>query len=278
MSNYYEITIASDASLQELLIATLAEIGYEGFEESALLLKAYIREEMFEEDGLDKLLSSYNVKYSKSIIEKQNWNLLWESNFEPVQVDDFVGIRAGFHPPFNKVRHEIVITPKMSFGTGHHATTYLVMKLMAEVHFTGRTVLDFGTGTGILAILAEKLGAARVLAVDNDDWCIENARENILVNQCEHIDIQKNESLVIHTPYDCILANINRNIILENLPELVKGLGLNGQLLLSGLLETDEKEMTDACLAAGLTHHKTLIRNGWVAIWFVRNGAKGFIK
>lgn len=278
MNHYCEITIAADASLQELLIAVLAEIGYEGFEESEGSLKAYISEEAFEENALNNVLRYYNAGYSKSMIKKQNWNLLWESNFEPVQVDDFVGIRAGFHPPFNKVRHEIVITPKMSFGTGHHATTYLVMKLMEEVDFTGKTVFDFGTGTGILAILAEKLGAAQVLAVDNDDWCIENARENIVVNGCKHIDIQKSESLVINKQYDSILANINRNSILENLPELVKGLSLNGQLLLSGLLETDEKEITDACLAAGLTHHKTLIRNGWIAGWFVRNSGKGFIK
>ncbi|MCA6452827.1 MAG: 50S ribosomal protein L11 methyltransferase, partial [Chitinophagaceae bacterium] len=182
MNNYYEICIPAETALQELLVAELSEMGYDGFEESAEQLKAYVPEENYVEIELNNLLNKYNLSYSKSIISKQNWNQLWESNFEPVRVDDFVGIRASFHPPFAGVAHEIVITPKMSFGTGHHATTWQVMKLMQELDFTGKRVFDFGTGTGILAILAEQLGAAAVLAVDNDDWCIENTSENILVN------------------------------------------------------------------------------------------------
>lgn len=270
MSNYCEISIPAEPALQELLVAELAELGFDGFEESADCLKAYIPEAGLQENELNILLNKYSLKYSKSIINKQNWNQLWESNFEPVQVEDFVGIRADFHLPFTGVTHEIVITPKMSFGTGHHATTWQVMKLMQELDFSGKTVFDFGTGTGILAILAEKLGAKEVLAVDNDDWCIENTSENILVNHCKYIDIQKVDTLKLNRQFDIILANINRNIILDNIAELVKATVVGGEMLLSGLLVSDEADIREACGALGLAHRKTVERNGWIALWFSR--------
>jgi len=268
--NYFELVIPADEAMQELLIAELAGIGYEGFEESVLTLKAYIPEADFSDIQLNKLSNQYSFTYSKSIINKQNWNKVWESNFEPVQVADFVGIRAGFHPPFKGVAHEIIITPKMSFGTGHHATTYTVMQMMQELDCKGRSVFDFGTGTGILAILAEKLGAAKVLAIDNDDWCIENALENISINQCKLIDIQKVDSLKLKDTFEIILANINKNIILENLPSLSQALTQDGQLLLSGLLKEDETDILVACHSLGLQHQKTLTRNEWIAALFCR--------
>lgn len=270
MNNYYEICIPAETALQELLVAELAEMGYDGFEESAEQLKAYVPEEHFDEIELKNLLNKYNLNYSKSIINKQNWNQLWESNFEPVRVDDFVGIRAAFHPPYAGVAHEIVITPKMSFGTGHHATTWQVMKLMQELDFSGKRVFDFGTGTGILAILAEQLGAATVLAVDNDDWCIENTSENILVNNSKVIDIQKVESFKLSQQFDIVLANINRNILLEYSKELVAALLPGGQLLLSGLLVEDEGIIRETYSGAGLVYRKTTERNGWIALWFSR--------
>lgn len=268
MNNYCEISIPAETAVQELLVAELSEMGYEGFEESAEQLKAYIPEARFEENDLNNLLNKYSLKHYKSIINKQNWNQLWESNFEPVQVEGFVGIRASFHPPFTGVAHEIVITPKMSFGTGHHATTWQVMKLMQELDFAGKKVFDFGTGTGILAILAEQLGAATVLAVDNDDWCIENTSENILVNGCKIIDIQKVESLSLDQQFDIVLANINRNIILEYSKELAAALLPGGQLLLSGLLVEDEGIIRETFSGLRLVHRKTTERNGWIALWF----------
>ncbi len=272
MSNYCEIIIpVQDQTLGEVIIAGLAEIGYEGFEETDTTLKAYIAEAAFSTNELNILLDTFNVTYSKSIIQKQNWNQLWESNFEPVQVEDFVGISAFFHEPFNNVAHEIVITPKMSFGTGHHATTYMMMQLMRELDFRRKSVFDFGTGTGILAILAERLGAYKILAVDNDDWCIENASENILINKCNNIDIQKISIIKLDQQFGIILANINRNIILDNIGELHAGLPPHGQLLLSGLLKEDEAEIKDTCIDFGLEHKKTLERSGWIAIWFVKN-------
>lgn len=268
MGDYCELTIEATEAIREILIAELAGIGYDGFEESDGILKAYLPASDFNQSELDILLNKYDVKYSKSIIKKQNWNEVWESNFEPVRVDDFVGIRAGFHPSFDNVAHEIIITPKMSFGTGHHATTYMVMKLMEEIDFHGTTVFDFGTGTGILAILAEKLGAKAVVAVDNDDWCIENASENISINHCNRIDIEKVDKMSSDRKYDIILANINRHIILDNLGALKGSIEENGQLILSGLLKSDEHEILEACSALELHHKKTLERNGWIALWF----------
>jgi ribosomal protein L11 methyltransferase len=268
--NYFELVISAAEALQELLIAELAGIGYEGFEESGLTLKAYIPEGDFSDIKLNKLSNQYHFIYSKSIIYKQNWNKVWESNFEPVQVADFVGIRAGFHPSFKGVAHEIIITPKMSFGTGHHATTYAMMQMMQELDCKGRSVFDFGTGTGILAILAEKMGATNILAVDNDDWCIENALENISINECISIDIQKVDYLRVNDTFDIILANINKNIILDNLHFLSGALEQEGQLLLSGLLKEDETEIVATCYSLELQHQKTIERNGWIAALFCR--------
>jgi ribosomal protein L11 methyltransferase len=270
MSNYYQVAIpVTDTGIRELLIAQLAEIGYEGFEETDDQLQAFIPEHQFSDTALSDLLSEYGITYSKSIILKQNWNTLWESNFDPVQVDDFVGVRAGFHLPFDHVQHEIIITPKMSFGTGHHATTYMVMQLMRALDFHGKVVFDFGTGTGILAILAEKLGATAVLAADNDDWCIENATENISINSCNCIEIQKVNNARQNKKFDIIIANINKNIILGNIPFLADALLPDGHILLSGLLREDEQDILNACRqAAGWEHLQTITRTGWIACHF----------
>ena len=270
--NFYELRIeVTDEDIREVLIARLSEIGYEGYEEIDEVLKAYIPEGDFSEKKLHTLLNNYQLKYSQSIIKKQNWNLVWESNFEPVRVDDFVGIRAGFHPPFDKVAYEIIITPKMSFGTGHHATTHLVMQLMRELNFPGKSVFDFGTGTGILAILAEKLGARKIIAVDNDDWCIENASENIAINHCTQVGIEKADKFPGNKKFDIILANINRNILLDNMVGISKAIASGGDIILSGLLADDEKDMLTACLQNGLQHIRTVERNGWIAIRFYMN-------
>lgn len=270
--NFCELRIeVTDENIREVLIAQLAEIGYEGFEEMDDSLKAYIPEGDFSEKNLNSLFSINQLKYSQSVINKQNWNRIWESNFEPVSVDDFVGIRAGFHPPFDKVAYEIIITPKMSFGTGHHATTYLVMQLMSELNFSGKSVFDFGTGTGILAILAEKLGAGQIRAVDNDDWCIENASENIAINHCTRVEIEKADTFPGNTKFDIILANINRNILLDNMASISGAIAFGGDIILSGLLAEDEKDILIACLQNGLQHVKTVQRNGWIAIRLYMN-------
>lgn len=265
--NYIEITIATaDSNLQEIITAVLAEHNFDGFETSDENLKAFISEDNFREDELREILQPFAVKFCTNIIKKQNWNALWESNFNTVLVDDFVGVRAHFHEPIQNVKHEIIITPKMSFGTGHHATTYTVMQLMKEISFTNKTVFDFGTGTGILAILAEKLGAAKVLAIDNDDWCIENSMENITNNNCYKITIEKADKAAVIKTYDIVIANINKNIILDNIQHLAKATTAKGSIILSGLLIEDEQDIVQAFENLQFKHQITKEKNGWIAL------------
>lgn len=254
----------ADQDQKDLLIAQLSDLGFDAFEETETGLEAYIAADNFDENAVKELLQ--DQVYTQTSIAKQNWNQLWESNFEPVQVEDFVGIRAGFHEPIQGVTHEIVITPKMSFGTGHHATTYLVMNAMRNLNFKGKTVLDFGSGTGILAILAEKLGAQAVLAIDNDDWCIENSLENLAINQTQSIRVEKADSAALSEQFDIILANINKHIILENMVHLQKALAPGGTILLSGLLVEDEPDILAASIKNGWKHLFTNTRNGWIVL------------
>lgn len=269
--NYLEIEISVPAGHErEMLIARLDGIGFDGFEETDTVIRAYIAETLFNQPDLTFIADQAGITYSKSVVKRCNWNLIWEANFSPVRVDTFVGIRAGFHPPFGDVAHELIITPKMSFGTGHHATTYLMIQLMQTLALEGSSVLDFGTGTGILAILAEKLGAASVLAIDNDSWCIENASENILVNVCDKIDIQMVELLKISDSFNYILANINKHIILENVAILHSLTTKGGRLVVSGLLQEDGHDILMACKRQGLEHECTKTRDGWIAMVFRR--------
>lgn len=249
------------------LIALLAEQGFDGFVEEEDMLTAFIPELNFNQEEFEKVLSKFSiVSYAKSDIENINWNKKWESEFEPVYIDKFAAIRAHFHKPLKDVEHEIVITPKMSFGTGHHATTYLVMKQMESIDFTGKTVFDFGTGTGILAILAEKLGALSVMAIDNDEWSITNAKENIQQNNCSRINIALADSISTGRQYNIILANINLNVISANLSNLTIIAKEGTEAVFSGFLTSDEKAMKTALQKAGFQHLATTIKKDWIAI------------
>jgi len=273
MSTTIQVSIdVADEAVKDIMIAELADLGFDGFEETETGLFSYIDSAKFGVEvtsGLANLASSHGATYTSKAIEKQNWNALWESNFEPVLVDDFVGVRANFHAPFNgQVEHDIIITPKMSFGTGHHGTTYSVMQLMRGIDFKGQSVFDFGTGTGLLAILAHKLGAGDILAVDNDDWCIENASENIIVNNAQSIEIHKVDNAKLNKKFSIIIANINKNIILDNLAFLAEATVPGGVVLLSGLLVEDEPEIESACAALGWKHQETRTRNNWIALHY----------
>ena len=300
MSKEY-IQIAFDYENQdqfEILVAQLSQLGFDGFNEeeaatsinngvgmSSILgtsagigegaghCKTFIEYQEYidqnVENELNNIFSLHNLKYSKSIIKEENWNAVWESNFEPVRVGDFVGIRANFHPSFEpKVQYEIQITPKMSFGTGHHATTFSVMQLMEHMDFSGKSVYDFGTGTGILAILAELLGAKEVLAVDNDPWCIENSEENILANSCSKISIQQVNSAIQPRDFDIIIANVNRHIIEANMEELSKVSNSNSILILSGLLIEDQEDMIKLASQNNWQFKLAQPLNGWVSLLF----------
>jgi ribosomal protein L11 methyltransferase len=296
MSKEY-IQIAFDFSNQdqfELLVAELSELGFEGFNEEELEegrndgvdlsgrlgigaghCKTFMLADQFEaelvQNELDIIFNQHHLTYSKSVIKEQNWNAIWESNFEPVRVGDFVGIRAHFHPDFEPaVEYDIKITPKMSFGTGHHPTTFSVMQLMQRLDFKGKTVYDFGTGTGILAILAEKLGASKVHAVDNDDWCIENALENIQNNASKIITIEKVASALQKEQYDIVLANVNRHIIEANMEELTLTSKPGGILVLSGLLIEDQLDMIELAGSKSWIFQEAQPLDGWVSLLFNR--------
>ena len=251
---------------KEILIAQLAEAGYEGFEETDSGLDAFINKKDFDKSLLHEISYKYQTPYTSEKIAATNWNKIWESNFEPVIVEDYVAVRADFHKPINNTKFEIVITPKMSFGTGHHATTYMMIELMQGIDFTNSSVLDFGTGTGILAILAEKSGAEKVNAIDNDDWSIANAEENFKKNACKKIVLKKAEDASSELKFDIILANINKNVILQNLNLLTDQLKQGGLLLLSGFLEKDKNDILESAKLLNLNMQKTLIRNNWIAI------------
>lgn len=268
--NYIEVTIKADTQLQEILIAELENIGFESFEQDDENLKAFIKQDLFYENNLNIISNKYSLTYSKSTIKQQNWNELWESNFQPVTVGSFVAVRASFHKSITNTKHEIVITPKMSFGTGHHATTFMMMELMEQIDFKNKEVADFGTGTGVLAILAEKLGATTIWATDNDDWCIENAIENFKNNSTQNIDIQKVSNFNSNKKLNIILANINKHIILDNFQALSNSLLPNGILLLSGLLQADETDILSKASALKLSHKLTKEKNGWLAIWLCK--------
>jgi ribosomal protein L11 methyltransferase len=298
------IQIAFDFESQdqfEILVAQLSSLGFDGFNEeeaasginngvgmSSVLgtsaglgegaghCKTFILSSEYHDNQveieLNNLFNLHSLIYSKSIIKEENWNAIWESNFEPVRVDDFVGIRAHFHPHFDPaVQYEINITPKMSFGTGHHGTTFSVMQLMGIMDFKGKSVYDFGTGTGILAILAEKLGASQVIAVDNDDWCIENALENIQDNDAKLIKIQKVETAKQDQQFDIVIANVNRHIIEANMEELSLAGKLHSELILSGLLIEDRDDMILLAQQFGWTYQTHKIMNGWISIYFSRH-------
>ena len=253
----------------EMLIAMLTYAGYSGFEESNDQLLAYIEETQFDEPVLSEIAAHFNISYDIETIEQQNWNALWESNFQPVIIEGICTIQADFHKVDVTTPYNIFITPKMSFGTGHHATTRLMITLMNEANLDGKSVLDFGTGTGVLAIFAAYKGAKDVTAIDNDEWSVENSKENVARNECNNIDVSLG-SLEDVTPrtWDVILANINRHILLHYMTDLYNSVNKAGSLLLSGLLEEDEPAIRQSAEGAGFTFKKMQKENGWIAFIF----------
>lgn len=252
---------------QDKLVALLAEFGFEGFEEDENNLNAFIRENDFDEEAFSGIIDLFeNVSFKKTVIENINWNKKWEEDFQPVLVDDFVAIRAWFHQPITNLMHEIIITPKMSFGTGHHATTYLMIKQMRELEISGKSVLDFGTGTGVLAILASKLGAETVFAIDYDEWSITNTIENIEQNNCSNIRVMQLDTIPINEKFDIILANINLNVIISNLSSIVLASFSGAKILLSGILIENEPQLIVALKKVGIKYISTMQRGDWIAI------------
>ena len=256
--------IITEGEPREILLALLENEGFYGFEETSQKLVAYTEQESFNEAAFLENFAAYN--FIKEEVANINWNEEWEKNFAPVAVDDFVYVRADFHLPVKGYKHEIIINPKMSFGTGHHATTYLVLQQMQGIDFNKKAVFDFGTGTGILSIMAEKLGAASVKAIDNDIWSIENAMENAAINHCNAIAYSLSGDISMQGSFDVILANINKNVILDNLQALKGVLRQYSCILLSGLLLADEEDIKNALIKNDLFFIETKQKDGWICI------------
>jgi ribosomal protein L11 methyltransferase len=267
--NYLKLTIVTaDISINDILVARLAGYKFNGFVEEDENLVAYINEADFTselEADLGALTTKYNLTIERSILEDQNWNAKWESDYPPVLVDEFCAVRATFHEPITTVEHEIIVTPKMSFGTGHHATTYMMMKQMQGLNFEEKTVFDYGCGTGVLAILAQKLKAKESDAIDIDSWAYENTIENIEINNCvETITVYCGEIEVAPSKeYDVVLANINRNVILSTMDKMAARLKKGGYLLTSGFLEADVALVLEAAAKHGLKLVHKMEREQW---------------
>ena len=272
MESYVCLSISvSSAEQSDELVAYLDQMGFEGFEQQPNQLKAYRPAGEWPQQPVSDYLQERSFRFTLELVEKTNWNQLWESHFEPVRVDDFVGMRADFHPPITQVAHELVITPKMSFGTGHHATTRLMIRQMRSIIKPGDRVLDFGTGTGVLAILAKKMGAGQVVGIDIEDWSIENARENAAVNHVSEIEFLVGDKVTPPGPFDRILANINRNILLEHMTSLRSCLSASGTLLLSGVLTEDLEVMDQSLNSNGLIRTNCQEEIGWICVQAVHS-------
>lgn len=266
--NYYCYEITCTPEQAEWLPAVISDIDFDSFTESETGIEAYIPERLHTTDTeqlMQQKAEQFNFKFEKKFIPYKNWNAVWESNFEPIEVDDFVYIHADFHPKKEGFEHSILIQPKMAFGTGHHETTYMMMQIMRSLDFKNKSVFDYGCGTGILAILAAMRGANDLDAVDIELPSYENTIENAEINTVT--GIQAFHGILEDVPqrtYDIILANINRNVIIPSLPELYKRLETNGNLLISGFIKEDENLMEEKATENKFIVVRTERRGNWI--------------
>jgi len=259
----------------DILIAELGEAGFESFVENETGLLAYIQENNWSEHILNdvQILNNelFNIGFNHKKIAQENWNATWEENFEPIMVTDTCIVRAPFHKK-HKVDYDIVIMPKMSFGTGHHETTHMMLQHILNHSFEGKSVLDMGSGTGVLAILAAMKGASNIDAIDIDHWCYLNAKENVVRNDCGQINVYEGDvALLKEQKYDVILANINRNILLHDIPVYAGCLNKTGKLMLSGFYETDITLISKKCEDRGLNFQNKTQKGEWISMIFKKS-------
>lgn len=267
----FSITPLQPAS--DILIAELGELEFESFVEKESGLSAYILKAAWVDQSIDELRvlsnTDFEIRWTQKEIEAQNWNAAWEENYEPIRVGEQCIVRASFHPK-EKQTFDIQITPKMSFGTGHHETTYMMLQHILEIDVDGKTVLDMGCGTGVLGILAKMKGASSALLVDTDWWCYENALENVQLNQCKDCTVlQGDATLLTGKKFDVILANINKNVLLADIEQYAACLVNGGVLYLSGFYIDDLPDLTEACDQYNLKFKKNIEKNKWVAAKYV---------
>jgi ribosomal protein L11 methyltransferase len=278
--NYIEVhfTVEPKQPGTDILIARLSDMDFDSFVETENGVQAYIPERLFDEPRLKEsdisAIPGFSISYNISTIPSQNWNHVWESNFEPVIVNNDCAIRAPFHSLDKKYPFEIIIEPKMSFGTGHHETTSLMMNLMMEEAndcIKGKDVLDMGCGTAVLSILAKKLQALKVTAIDNDSWAFENSKENIQINFTPEIEVLLGDaSLLSGKSFDTIIANINRNILLRDMQHYSSSIKNGGSLFISGFFNTDLSALTECANKLNLKFVKQSEKNNWAVVQYIK--------
>jgi ribosomal protein L11 methyltransferase len=276
--NYIEIEfkLTPFTPWNEVLVAYLSELEFESFQDEKPVLRAYISEVNFDSEACDKLIQELHSRkeivfsYQIKRIPQQNWNAVWESQFEPVEIENKLQIIAPFHERKYFQGQTIIIEPKMSFGTGHHQTTFLMCKSMFDLNLKDKVVLDMGSGTGVLAILAEKLGAKNVIAFDIEPWSVENCEENALKNNCTKITSLLGDIDQVNGKFDVILANINKNVLKNQIPFYAKLLNCNGLLLLSGFFVSDEKEIIKFAKESSFELLVAENQEGWNMLQFIK--------
>ena len=255
---------------RDIMVAQLEQRGYESFVETKSGLKSYIPEQTFDPAIVDEIRSMEGIgTVVYDLIEDQNWNAKWEENFDPVFVEDLLVIRAPFHPENMKAKLVVTIQPQMSFGTGHHQTTWLMSKKLFDLDLKDKKVLDMGTGTGVLAILAEKLGASKIFAPDIDEWSFRNAQENVALNKCEKIEIELGDDQTIKgKSFDLIIANINKNVLIEHFSVYSKSINPGGKMLISGFFETDQDDLIREAQKHGFIFEVIHTKDEWAMMEF----------
>jgi ribosomal protein L11 methyltransferase len=269
---YLEFKISCKEDFREVLIAELAEVGFDSFLETDQGLDAYIEEGLFDREAYQEVLEKYqevaHVLVEEGVMAKVNWNEEWEKHYDPIQVGEQVYVRASFHAPKPEIAHEILINPKMSFGTGHHATTFLMLSHQLDLDHQGKRVIDIGSGTGILAIMAHKLGARQVEAFDIDDWCVENGNENFDLNGMSTVRMGLGtvREVAPQGIFDIVLANINKNVLLDEMEVYASLLDRGGFLLLSGFYTHDITDIEQKAAKEGLRLLKQKDKDNWAAL------------
>lgn len=258
---------------RDIAISILAEKEFDGFVETKTGLKSYIPKDQFSEDLLQEIVAWDSFQsWTEDLIEDRNWNEEWESHYDPVLVDDQLAILAPFHQGEFEQKMQVTIQPQMSFGTGHHQTTYLASKRLFGLEMKGKRVLDMGTGTGVLAIVAEKLGAATVFATDIDKWAYENALDNVQLNDCQKIEVVLGgHERIDGMNFDLVIANINKNVLIEHFSVYSKVLVSGGKLLISGFFQTDENELITGATQNGFTKANSFSKDEWALLEFDRS-------
>ncbi len=272
MDAYFEFQIRCNEDIREQLIAELADEDYEGFVETDSGFSAYIQSSRFKREVFEQVLVKYGIDpnaVAQSHIDQQNWNAQWEAGYEPIIIDDNVIVKAPFHKIEKAYPYELLIQPKNTFGTGHHETTQLMLRLMLQENLRNKRVFDYGSGTGVLAIMAAKMEAQSVYAIDIDDWSAENIFENTQLNEVDNIEFEQGDLNVVKPQqFDVILANINKNILLFSFDQLSRLTIPGGILLISGFYESDLEDLKQPAAQVGYTLMQHIVLNNWCAASF----------